>query len=367
MKLYKAKIIKEEDKDFQTTVRNFVEDFDKISYSQRYIFGINLYTDNVINQYKVAGIIDENTNLKSHEGVDIVKLHEVPKDALILVASGGATQSILKKLTQSNMRALDYFAFQRFNSKKLVQPRFNENFEQEFLRNYSKFEYVQECLADSESRRQFQAVINFRFYANIEHMKGFENRESEQYFEPFLNTNKQIDNFIDVGGFDGFTSQQFISNYPNFREINIFEPETLNYQVCINRFRNFENIFVHKVCLSKESGFATFISSASTSRIDANILGGDISVRPLDSYANLVTNNSYVKVDIEGDEINFLRGSANSIKTHTPFLAIAVYHNSEDLWKIANEVLAMNSNYYLFFRHYTETLYESVLYFVPRT
>jgi hypothetical protein len=43
----------------------------------------------------------------------------------------------------------------------------------------------------------------------------------------------------------------------------------------------------------------------------------------------------------------------------------AAYHNPNQLWQVAEQVLNIRNDYALKVRHYTETVYETVLFFLP--
>ncbi len=84
----------------------------------------------------------------------------------------------------------------------------------------------------------------------------------------------------------------------------------------------------------------------------------------LDSFTDIKPH--FMKIDIEGAEIQFLRGARRMISQFNPSIAIAVYHCADHLRLICDEVLSLNNDYEMYFRHYTEGFVESDLFFVPR-
>jgi FkbM family methyltransferase len=70
----------------------------------------------------------------------------------------------------------------------------------------------------------------------------------------------------------------------------------------------------------------------------------------------------YIKMDIEGYELNALKGSKNTIIKFKPKLAICLYHKPDDLWNIINLLKTYNPNYSFMFGHHSPVDYEAVLY-----
>ena len=60
----------------------------------------------------------------------------------------------------------------------------------------------------------------------------------------------------------------------------------------------------------------------------------------------------YIKLDLEGAELDMLRGAAKTISRWKPKMAISAYHRREDLWTLANYVKSLRSDYEFKFRHY---------------
>jgi FkbM family methyltransferase len=74
----------------------------------------------------------------------------------------------------------------------------------------------------------------------------------------------------------------------------------------------------------------------------------------------------FIKMDIEGAELNALEGSKNTIKRFAPKLAICVYHKPEDLFTIPQFIKSLRPDYTLYLDHFTTSMFETVLFAVPR-
>lgn len=73
---------------------------------------------------------------------------------------------------------------------------------------------------------------------------------------------------------------------------------------------------------------------------------------------------SFIKMDIEGAELEALKGCRNIIKRDKPILTICIYHKPEDMYEIPMYIKGLVPEYKLFVRHYSNRQFETVLYAV---
>jgi FkbM family methyltransferase len=82
---------------------------------------------------------------------------------------------------------------------------------------------------------------------------------------------------------------------------------------------------------------------------------------------NRVRQIDYIKMDIEGAEINVLRGATQVIKTFRPKLAISLYHSLIDFVTIPRFLSSLCSGYKFYLGHYTIHSEETVLFGIPKS
>lgn len=70
----------------------------------------------------------------------------------------------------------------------------------------------------------------------------------------------------------------------------------------------------------------------------------------------------FIKMDIEGAELEALKGAEESIKRYRPKLAISVYHNFHDFWVIPQWIESLGLGYRFSLRHFTIHAEETVLF-----
>ena len=82
-----------------------------------------------------------------------------------------------------------------------------------------------------------------------------------------------------------------------------------------------------------------------------------------DTIDNLTGETAdFIKMDIEGAELQALQGAKNTIKKCHPVLAVCVYHKCDDLWVIPEYIKSIDSTYQFYLRAYSKYSQELVLY-----
>lgn len=330
-----------------------------------FLLGRNIYSEKIINNYKVSGIIDDSYTDSSWNGVPVSKLVDTPHSSLVLVCAGGRTLTALERVRSMGFESLDYFSFYKAANNSLLQDVvFNENFSSEFEANKEEYAIIYDLLEDEESKNIFRKLVSFRLNYDINELQGFTTRLEEQYFEDFLELNYSGEVFADVGCFDGFTTLEFIKRCPGYQKVFAFEPEPKNFEVCRKNFANVGNVELLPFGLGSKKETLKFSADGSASTISsAGHL--EINVQKLDELPG-AKDISFLKMDIEGGESSAVEGAASIISKYHPKIAISVYHKPGDFWRIPKQILSYHRNYKIFMRHYTETIYETVMFFIPR-
>lgn len=70
----------------------------------------------------------------------------------------------------------------------------------------------------------------------------------------------------------------------------------------------------------------------------------------------------FIKMDIEGAEMNSLKGARETLLAFKPKLAIAIYHDLADFYTITEYLNGLNAGYKFYLAHYTIHAGETILY-----
>ncbi len=184
---------------------------------------------------------------------------------------------------------------------------------------------------------------------------------------------------LDVGGCWGETALWLAHEVGPAGRVHTFEPSPKNLELLADNLeRNVElvpRISVHASPLAAEAGREIWVDDAiaagATTHADPEAAGGR-SVLPAVTDAidalvarGVVDRVDFVKVDVEGAELEVLRGAAHTLRTQQPRLALAAYHRPDDLAVLPAFVASLGLSYRWYLQSSTMTDVDTVLFGVP--
>lgn len=194
--------------------------------------------------------------------------------------------------------------------------------------------------------------------------------EDKQYYDVFFEPYKE-ETVIDGGCFRCDTIQRFIdwNNELGYEKIISFEPDRVNYNICKNIIgkRGWKNVELINAGLSDRDMESKMISNGDdTSYVSLNETGNEVvKLYALDSIMKERGGAvSFIKLDVEGFELETLKGASKIIREDHPRMAISLYHKVEDLEEIPKYILGLSPDYKFYLRIYSNAYLEIVLYAV---
>lgn len=186
---------------------------------------------------------------------------------------------------------------------------------------------------------------------------------NHQYFD-FMEHIPADGAFVDGGCFDLDTSIRFAELRGNrHARIIAFEPDSDNYAKCEGKIeqQKLTNVRLVQAGLWSETTTLRFHGGGVGTSFLSDDGESEVSVVTLDSIVN-DEPVAFIKMDIEGSEMEALRGAANVIRRDKPFCAICIYHKPGDMLEISNYLKHLVPEYQFAIRHYAVTADETVLY-----
>ena len=237
----------------------------------------------------------------------------------------------------------------------------------DLIRNICRYDKVYSMLEDDESRRVFLCLIKFRIYPDIRFIKDAYDSENHQYFDHNIVHCDENEVFVDCGGFIGDTTEDFITQYREYKKIFVYEPSEDNIDICRKNLSTYGNVFVRNAGVGEKKTRLSIEDSKSSSSFMGVSEDNEKKVDVISLDEDILEPISLIKMDIEGFEISALIGAKNHIRNDNPKLAVCVYHIVSDIWEIPLLIHTINPHYRYYIRHYREDEnWETVVYAIPK-
>ncbi len=330
-----------------------------------YVLGRNKYAQRVSRVFNVAAFIDDFTKEKSYLDRPVIRMADLPgKSRVISCVTDTVPVTALDKLRSAGQdEVLDYFTLSRLAPEKFEVVDFCERNRQDILENAAQYEWVHDRLADEKSRQSYAKLVQFRLTMDVEHMRGFSLLIDRQYFEDFLPLGAG-EVFVDGGGFDGQTTAQFAARIKDYKRVYYFEPTPRMMEISRQNLNGLRDIqLIQKGLFSRHDRLRFNADAGPASGLSAN---GQTEIEVVSLDDEIREPITFLKIDIEGAEFDALQGAAKHIRTDTPKLAVCIYHDQRDFWRVPQRVLELNDNYNVYVRHYSESVRETVMFFIPK-
>ncbi len=172
---------------------------------------------------------------------------------------------------------------------------------------------------------------------------------------------------IDAGACFGDTAIDFAESVGQDGRVFSFDPLEIHQRIIeANIARNeIANVTLFPTGLGEGDQSGAPVSG----RVDPGF--SDLSSVPIRSLDSLVSEGTvqrvdFIKMDIEGHEMEALRGAEATIRKFRPKLAISIYHRPQDYIEIPDFIRSIDPGYRFFLQNYTISDGETVLYCLAR-
>ena len=240
----------------------------------------------------------------------------------------------------------------------------NNTFDRPYLEAHKeRFGAAYGLLADDLSRSTFEAFLDSKLGGAGEALADVSRKE--QYFPKDILALSDREVFVDGGAYTGDTLLTFMRlTGGKCARACAFEPDpaTAEKLKATVEKRGLRNVTVHNKGLWSAPAalpFAVWHGTSASAVSD----GGGVSVEA-DTVDRAAPDATFIKLDVEGAELEALKGAAATIKRNRPKLAICVYHKPADLFEIPLFIKSLAPEYRLYLRQHQPVACETVLYAV---
>lgn len=247
-------------------------------------------------------------------------------------------------------------------------------------RNYGRLAEVRDqYFCDEKSVNTFNALLMAMLTGSTRHCRAV--MVKDMYFGLPEFSGNFDETFVDAGAFVGDTVERFIwENLGTFRHIYAFEPGKRQFAAMEHRLKRLQKEWAfpvdavslvnaglssasNRMKCTFENDFPLRHGLAAMTEESSNLAeaASCSEVFSLDNYlaGRQVT---LLKADVEGMEMDLLRGARETIRKHRPKMAICAYHYPSDLYEIAEYIRSLVPEYKFSLRQHAPIFGDFVLY-----
>lgn len=216
---------------------------------------------------------------------------------------------------------------------------------------------VYDRLADGQSKEIYANILTFRLFGEGPEIPTL--AQEEKYFPKELFVPSAQEHFVDCGAFDGQTLRDLLALTGN--QIGAYyalEPDPANFQRLEQFAGQLPEALRKKMILSpcaawSREGNVPLYALHGPGSFAAPYGGTQAAATTIDRLLD-GRRATAVKMNIEGSELDALKGAQETIRRWRPRLMVAGYHKTWDFWEVPERMLA--AGYAVYLRSYMHHL-----------
>ncbi len=317
------------------------------------LYGMGNGADKIVdwceaNSVKIAGIFasDEFVRDQEFRGFKVECYADIisrfGEDILVVIAFASEREEVLarfKELAEAHETVAPHLSL--FEEPETVSLPWLEKYEAEL-------EKVYDNLADDVSRETFAAVLNYKLSGKVEYLFACDTVREDDLRQLFTFGENEV--YMDLGAYNGDTVQEFLKLVDGkYQHIIAVEPDRRNYKKLNAMAEELGEITVHQCGVWNEVGELGFSDSGGR---QSTFLAVQKKTVPVNSIDNLADGKpvSYIKMDVEGAEVQAIEGGKAVITSFAPKMFVAAYHYDIDIFRLPLLLWELVPEYKIFFR-----------------
>lgn len=312
------------------------------------IYGMGNGADKVIDEFNrleipILGVTASDNFVRGQifRGFKVKKISEFNREFIIAVAFASCIPEVMNHI---------YYLRNEYRVIVPCVPVFgDEIFNRNFIKKNADKINAAYSLFEEDSKQIFAGCINFMFGGELETLKSVTS-EKDEVFNNILNLGTN-ESYLDLGAYRGDTVEEFL-NYcgGEYKSITALEPDRRTYKKLCDYLADIPNSSAVPKAIYSECRTMQFSSKAGR---QSTLLqkGEEIETITVDELCKN-KNVTYIKMDVEGAEIEAIEGAKITLENQKPKLNIALYHKSVDVFEIPLKIAEINPEYKFYLRRH---------------
>lgn len=261
------------------------------------------------------------------------------------------------------------FAFLFWKYPDIFLPHYAFDLAHKVIKQSKDVKKALGLFADETSMKEYLAQLRWRLWLDFDSLPPPVTHEI--YFPDDLVDIMTDEVFIDCGAYDGDTLSSFLKrNHDTFNRYIAFEPDPINLNKLNAFIQTLSNVVQKKIqiynCAVGSRRERLFFNATGTGASSVGTGNLEVDCEKLDDLIKDY-KPTFIKMDIEGAELDALYGAKHIIQQFKPVLAICVYHRQDHVWSIPLFIHSLSEDYYFFLRPHLYKVWDLVCYAIPKS
>ena len=309
-----------------------------------------------------------------YEGVSVVKYDDISIDDEneIIVVGIQNTYKLIEKLRNDGHGYVLADSAQSFYQDNLMGSVYHCINMSVISNVFYRIRYYYEKMIDNEeyiisqykedlSKQIIKNRLDFYKTGDCKYIDATPVSDSEYFSQEYYHiTDNEV--YVDCGAYDGDSIKDFINFVDGkYDKIIGFEPDSISFENLKNNVTKYSNVKIFPYASGKENGEVRFESTGTLGSSFSDSNGDIVEVKRLD---DLLSNEriTLIKIDVEGAEIDTLKGLRSIIISQKPKLAVCIYHMMNDVIDIPEYISSLVPEYNFIVRQHVNSILDTVLY-----
>ncbi len=266
------------------------------------------------------------------------------QDMIILIAFGSSLPPVLERFFELDKMHEVYAPEVPVAGGEVFTSEIYDN-------NIELIKKARKLLSDDMSRELYDEMMAYRLDGRLSHLSACLSSEESVFSELLHCEDYRIT--LDLGAYNGDTALSLISRSQGLETIIALEPDEKNFAKLVANTSDSGKVEAHRLAAwSKSESFVVRRGGGRGVKRGELLLGDQktaaVYAAPPDSLLK-GRKIDFIKFDVEGAESEALLGCKKAITEHSPELQIALYHKSEDIFRLPLQLndFGVEYNYYL--------------------
>ncbi|MBQ8116580.1 MAG: FkbM family methyltransferase [Lachnospiraceae bacterium] len=224
-------------------------------------------------------------------------------------------------------------------------------------------------LEDYRSKKVLYGILKFRLELDFAYKESLRENSFSQYFDLDICVGDKKDAvYVDCGAYNGESALDFLKNYSAYKRMYLYEMVPSCIKEAQDNLCAYENIVYWNAGVGSKEQAGNMIKMQDFVGTSASIQEGNVVYNPVARTDVAETDMvevplvaldqdikepiSFLKMDIEGSELDAIAGAEEHICADKSILAICTYHHYEHLWEVMQEIKRLRPDYKFYMRFY---------------